>query len=73
MTPRVAVLGAGNMAGAMVGTLRRAGFDVTVAVWRVYSGLPALAILLVVTWMAAWWTARAVLLTLSAPTRDMGD
>jgi 3-hydroxyisobutyrate dehydrogenase-like beta-hydroxyacid dehydrogenase len=27
---RVAVLGAGNMAGAMVGTLRRAGFDVTV-------------------------------------------
>ena len=29
MTP-VAVLGAGNMAGAMVGTLRRAGFDVTV-------------------------------------------
>jgi 3-hydroxyisobutyrate dehydrogenase-like beta-hydroxyacid dehydrogenase len=30
MTPRVAVLGAGNMAGAMVGTLRRAGFDVTV-------------------------------------------
>ena len=32
MTPRVAVLGAGNMAGAMVGTLRRAGFDV--AVWN---------------------------------------
>jgi 3-hydroxyisobutyrate dehydrogenase-like beta-hydroxyacid dehydrogenase len=30
MTPHVAVLGAGNMAGAMVGTLRRAGFDVTV-------------------------------------------
>ena len=30
MTPRVAVLGAGNMAGAMVGTLRRAGSDVTV-------------------------------------------
>ena len=30
MTPRVAVLGAGNMAGAMVGTLRRGGFDVTV-------------------------------------------
>jgi 3-hydroxyisobutyrate dehydrogenase-like beta-hydroxyacid dehydrogenase len=30
MTPRVAVLGAGNMAGAMVGTLRRSGFDVTV-------------------------------------------
>jgi 3-hydroxyisobutyrate dehydrogenase-like beta-hydroxyacid dehydrogenase len=30
MTPRVAVLGAGNMAGAMVGTLRRAGFDVVV-------------------------------------------
>ena len=30
MTPRVAVLGAGNMAGAMVGTLRRAGLDVTV-------------------------------------------
>ena len=30
MTPRVAVLGAGNMAGAMVGTLRRAGFEVTV-------------------------------------------
>jgi 3-hydroxyisobutyrate dehydrogenase-like beta-hydroxyacid dehydrogenase len=30
VTPRVAVLGAGNMAGAMVGTLRRAGFDVTV-------------------------------------------
>jgi 3-hydroxyisobutyrate dehydrogenase-like beta-hydroxyacid dehydrogenase len=30
MTSRVAVLGAGNMAGAMVGTLRRAGFDVTV-------------------------------------------
>jgi 3-hydroxyisobutyrate dehydrogenase-like beta-hydroxyacid dehydrogenase len=30
MMPRVAVLGAGNMAGAMVGTLRRAGFDVTV-------------------------------------------
>ena len=29
MTPRVAVLGAGNMAGAMVGTLRRAGSDVT--------------------------------------------
>ncbi|MGI8616681.1 MAG: NAD(P)-dependent oxidoreductase [Actinomycetota bacterium] len=28
--PRVAVLGAGNMAGAMVGTLRRAGFDVVV-------------------------------------------
>jgi 3-hydroxyisobutyrate dehydrogenase-like beta-hydroxyacid dehydrogenase len=27
---RVAVLGAGNMAGAMVGTLRRAGFDVVV-------------------------------------------
>jgi 3-hydroxyisobutyrate dehydrogenase-like beta-hydroxyacid dehydrogenase len=27
---RVAVLGAGNMAGAMVGTLRRAGLDVTV-------------------------------------------
>jgi 3-hydroxyisobutyrate dehydrogenase-like beta-hydroxyacid dehydrogenase len=27
---RVAVLGAGNMAGAMVGTLRRAGFEVTV-------------------------------------------
>jgi 3-hydroxyisobutyrate dehydrogenase-like beta-hydroxyacid dehydrogenase len=27
---RVAVLGAGNMAGAMVGTLRQAGFDVTV-------------------------------------------
>jgi 3-hydroxyisobutyrate dehydrogenase-like beta-hydroxyacid dehydrogenase len=32
MTPRVAVLGAGNMAGAMVGTLRRSGFDV--AVWN---------------------------------------
>jgi 3-hydroxyisobutyrate dehydrogenase-like beta-hydroxyacid dehydrogenase len=32
MTSRVAVLGAGNMAGAMVGTLRRAGFDV--AVWN---------------------------------------
>ncbi len=30
MTSRVAVLGAGNMAGAMVGTLRRNGFDVTV-------------------------------------------
>jgi 3-hydroxyisobutyrate dehydrogenase-like beta-hydroxyacid dehydrogenase len=30
MTPRVAVLGAGNMAGAMVGTLRRGGFDVVV-------------------------------------------
>jgi 3-hydroxyisobutyrate dehydrogenase-like beta-hydroxyacid dehydrogenase len=30
MTSRVAVLGAGNMAGAMVGTLRRAGFDVIV-------------------------------------------
>jgi 3-hydroxyisobutyrate dehydrogenase-like beta-hydroxyacid dehydrogenase len=30
MTSRVAVLGAGNMAGAMVGTLRRAGLDVTV-------------------------------------------
>jgi len=30
MTSRVAVLGAGNMAGAMVGTLRRAGFEVTV-------------------------------------------
>ena len=30
MTLRVAVLGAGNMAGAMVGTLRRGGFDVTV-------------------------------------------
>jgi 3-hydroxyisobutyrate dehydrogenase-like beta-hydroxyacid dehydrogenase len=30
MTQRVAVLGAGNMAGAMVGTLRRSGFDVTV-------------------------------------------
>jgi 3-hydroxyisobutyrate dehydrogenase-like beta-hydroxyacid dehydrogenase len=30
MTSRVAVLGAGNMAGAMVGTLRRAGFDVVV-------------------------------------------
>jgi 3-hydroxyisobutyrate dehydrogenase-like beta-hydroxyacid dehydrogenase len=30
MTSRVAVLGAGNMAGAMVGTLRRAGFDVLV-------------------------------------------
>jgi 3-hydroxyisobutyrate dehydrogenase len=30
MTPRVAVLGAGKMAGAMVGTLRRGGFDVTV-------------------------------------------
>ncbi|MGH7542098.1 MAG: NAD(P)-dependent oxidoreductase [Gemmatimonadota bacterium] len=32
MTPSVAVLGAGNMAGAMVGTLRRSGFDV--AVWN---------------------------------------
>jgi 3-hydroxyisobutyrate dehydrogenase-like beta-hydroxyacid dehydrogenase len=32
MMSRVAVLGAGNMAGAMVGTLRRAGFDV--AVWN---------------------------------------
>jgi len=30
VTPRVSVLGAGNMAGAMVGTLSRAGFDVTV-------------------------------------------
>jgi 3-hydroxyisobutyrate dehydrogenase/2-hydroxy-3-oxopropionate reductase len=30
MTTRVTVLGAGNMAGAMVGTLRRAGLDVTV-------------------------------------------
>jgi 3-hydroxyisobutyrate dehydrogenase-like beta-hydroxyacid dehydrogenase len=30
MTPHVAVLGAGNMAGAMVGTLRRAGFGVVV-------------------------------------------
>ncbi len=30
MTTRVAVLGAGNMAGAMVGTLRRAGLDVIV-------------------------------------------
>jgi 3-hydroxyisobutyrate dehydrogenase-like beta-hydroxyacid dehydrogenase len=30
MTSRVAVLGAGNMAGAMVGTLRRAGVEVTV-------------------------------------------
>lgn len=30
MTSRVAVLGAGNMAGAMVGTLRRARFDVVV-------------------------------------------
>ena len=30
MTLRVAVLGAGNMAGAMVGTLRRAEFDVVV-------------------------------------------
>lgn len=30
MSERVSVLGAGNMAGAMVGTLRRAGFDVTV-------------------------------------------
>ena len=30
MTSRVAILGAGNMAGAMVGTLRRAGFDVTI-------------------------------------------
>lgn len=30
MTSGVAVLGAGNMAGAMVGTLRRAGLDVTV-------------------------------------------
>ncbi|MGH2679265.1 MAG: NAD(P)-dependent oxidoreductase [Actinomycetota bacterium] len=30
MTPRVAVLGAGNMAGAMVGTLRRSTFDVVV-------------------------------------------
>ena len=30
MTSRVAVLGAGHMAGAMVGTLRRAGFDVLV-------------------------------------------
>jgi 3-hydroxyisobutyrate dehydrogenase-like beta-hydroxyacid dehydrogenase len=30
MTSHVAVLGAGNMAGAMVGTLRRAGFDVVV-------------------------------------------
>jgi 3-hydroxyisobutyrate dehydrogenase-like beta-hydroxyacid dehydrogenase len=30
MTSRVAVLGAGNMAGAMVGTLRRSGFDVVV-------------------------------------------
>jgi 3-hydroxyisobutyrate dehydrogenase-like beta-hydroxyacid dehydrogenase len=30
VTPRVAVLGAGNMAGAMVGTLRRAGLDVIV-------------------------------------------
>jgi 3-hydroxyisobutyrate dehydrogenase-like beta-hydroxyacid dehydrogenase len=30
VTDRVAVLGAGNMAGAMVGTLRRAGFDVMV-------------------------------------------
>ncbi len=30
MTSRVAVLGAGNMAGAMVGTLRRVGFDVIV-------------------------------------------
>jgi 3-hydroxyisobutyrate dehydrogenase-like beta-hydroxyacid dehydrogenase len=32
MTTRVAVLGAGNMAGAMVGTLRRAGCEV--AVWN---------------------------------------
>jgi 3-hydroxyisobutyrate dehydrogenase-like beta-hydroxyacid dehydrogenase len=32
MTPRVAVLGAGNMAGAMVGTLRRASF--VVVVWN---------------------------------------
>jgi 3-hydroxyisobutyrate dehydrogenase-like beta-hydroxyacid dehydrogenase len=32
VTARVAVLGAGNMAGAMVGTLRRAGIDV--AVWN---------------------------------------
>jgi 3-hydroxyisobutyrate dehydrogenase-like beta-hydroxyacid dehydrogenase len=32
VTTRVAVLGAGNMAGAMVGTLRRAGLDV--AVWN---------------------------------------
>jgi 3-hydroxyisobutyrate dehydrogenase-like beta-hydroxyacid dehydrogenase len=32
VTPRVAVLGAGNMAGAMVGTLRRSGLDV--AVWN---------------------------------------
>ena len=30
MTSRVAMLGAGNMAGAMVGTLRRSGFDVVV-------------------------------------------
>jgi 3-hydroxyisobutyrate dehydrogenase-like beta-hydroxyacid dehydrogenase len=30
VSQRVSVLGAGNMAGAMVGTLRRAGFDVTV-------------------------------------------
>lgn len=30
MTQRVAMLGAGNMAGAMVGTLRRAGFAVTI-------------------------------------------
>jgi 3-hydroxyisobutyrate dehydrogenase-like beta-hydroxyacid dehydrogenase len=30
VTSQVAVLGAGNMAGAMVGTLRRSGFDVVV-------------------------------------------
>ena len=42
MTSRVAVLGAGTMAGAMVGTLRRAGYDVTV--WnRTLSRAEALA------------------------------
>ncbi|MBI4449728.1 NAD(P)-dependent oxidoreductase, partial [Candidatus Uhrbacteria bacterium] len=30
--PSVAILGTGHMGGAMVGTLRRAGFDV--AVWN---------------------------------------
>jgi len=42
VTSRVAVLGAGTMAGAMVGTLRRAGYDVTV--WnRTLSRAEALA------------------------------
>ena len=53
------------------GAICRSPEGVIEAAWRVKSALPALAMLLPVTWIAACWTARADLPMLSAPDSDI--